>query len=85
MALYPNFESKGNIVILWQSALRWRDKDPKGPTADKPLQSVDVQKMLLQLRADSVKDALFFKGWDSERDRLGIPDAFGAQLPRGGG
>ena len=78
-----NFESKGKLVMIWKSAMRWGDKDPKGPTEAKHLQSTDIQNMISHLRVDSVLGATMFKEWDSDGVRLGLPWDFANRHPMG--
>lgn len=68
-----------------QSDLRWRDNDPKVPTVDKHLQSVDVQKLIFQLRAGSVKDTSFLKDWDSGGPVWAFPAISTPNFIRGNG
>ena len=82
LALDNHHESKGNIVILWQSALCWREKNPADRTIAKNLQEVDLAKMIKQLRVDSVPETSYFKEWDIERARLGLPKDFSSRPPR---
>ena len=83
LALDTHHESKGKIVILWQSALCWREKNPADRTIAKNLQEVDLAKMIKQLRVDSVPGTSFFKDWDIERARLGLPKDFSSRPPPG--
>ena len=46
------------------------------------LRQLNAQKMIKQLRVDSVEVAAFFKEWGEERARLGLPQDFDQLLPR---
>ena len=54
LALDNLHNSKGNIVLLWQSALWWRGKYPTGPTVAKNPRQVDIQNMTRQHRVGSI-------------------------------
>ena len=58
------------------------DNDSKGPTIAKHLQSIDIQKIIFQLRVDSVKETVFLKDRCDERARLCLPMDFDSLLPR---
>ena len=82
LALDNLFDSKGNIVLLCQSSLCWRDKNHTGPIVAKNLRQVDIQKMIRQHRVGSIPEISFYKDWDEERARLGLPQDFDKLLPR---
>ena len=82
LALDNNHEAKGKIVLLWQSALCWREKYPPSCAIKHNLREIDIQKMVRQLRVDTVPETSYYREWDEERARLGLPKDFDQQLPR---
>ena len=82
LAVDDHISAKGSVVLLWQSTLCWREKHPTGPMIASNLKQLNIQKMIKQLRVDSVEETAFFKEWDEERARLGLPKDFDQLLPR---
>ena len=46
LALGNHKEAKGNIVLLWQSTLFWREENPTGLTAASHLKTLNIHRAI---------------------------------------
>ena len=82
LALDNLYDSKGNIVLLWQPALFWHEKNPTRPQMLRISNRSTSKNMIRQLRVGSIPETSFYKDWGDGRVLLGLPKDFD-HLPPG--
>ena len=73
--------AKGNIILLWQSCLCWKEKNPKGSSKVRERMDEDVNKMIMTLRKDNLSETRYFKEWLRLRRIIGLDDSYNDFLP----
>ena len=74
-------DDRGNLVLLWQSALCWRDENPLAQIDFSLRRERKVGHLIHQLRVDSVQGAQIYKDWVKLRILLDPPGNFDSLLP----
>ena len=74
-------DNKGNLVLLWQSALCWRDENPLAQSDFSLRRERKVGRLIHQLRVDSVQETQIYKDWVKLRILLDLPEDFDSLLP----
>ena len=74
-------EAKGNIILLWQACLCWKENNPKGSSDIRDRLSEDVHKMLLSLRVDNLCETKYFKEWIRLREVIGLDESYNDLMP----
>ena len=74
-------DNKGNLVLLWQSALCWKDGNPLAQSDFSLRRERRAGQLIHQLRVDSVQETHIFKDWPKLRVQLDLPCNFDSLLP----
>ena len=82
MAVDTTLAAGGNVVLLWQSCLCWREKYPKGDLSLPSARLSNVQTMIQQLRVCSVEETSYYKDWVSLKSKLGLPENYDNLTPK---
>lgn len=74
-------EAVCDIVLLWQTALCWKEGDRKTHSLFLTKRETESYALISQLMVDSINDTSVFKDWDRARLSLGLPEDFDSLLP----
>ena len=71
----------GNLVLLWQSALCFRDEGHIRPRSTASGRELRISELVMQHRVDSVEKTHIHSEWDDLRRKLLLPPDFDTKLP----
>ena len=71
----------GNLVLLWKSCLRWKDRNPQKPSFIRDKSNTDIYELIHMLAIGNLSEMELFDGWISIRRKLGAPLSYNDYLP----